>query len=148
MEKVVEQARTRPKHTPKSKGSQKGKARATVELFEEDTFTTSVPNSVLDECERTFIAAQETVVKTSTNSYADTGMMALLCRHDRVLWMANMTSPGERQYYALALIRRLFSHIPDDWTVGVLYDIACQIHRSLLKVGNKSSYSKPNTDFL
>lgn len=91
-------------------------------------------DDVLDECEQSFIAAQEKVVKASTNYYADTGLMALLCRHDRVLWVANMNTPGERQHFALALLRRLAQELPPDWRLGVLYDIACQLSRSIEKV--------------
>ncbi|KAG1730468.1 hypothetical protein EDB19DRAFT_1897065 [Suillus lakei] len=36
--------------------------------------------------------------------FTDTGLMALLCRHDHVLWLANLTSAGEKQHYALALL--------------------------------------------
>ncbi|CAK5282214.1 unnamed protein product [Mycena citricolor] len=61
--------------------------------------------------------------------------MALLCRHDRVLWMANMKSKGEKQFYVLALLETLFQHLPDDVMVAILYDIACQLHRSLHKWG-------------
>ncbi|KZV91460.1 hypothetical protein EXIGLDRAFT_585054, partial [Exidia glandulosa HHB12029] len=89
----------------------------------------------LDECEESFRAAQEKVAKASVNYYADTGLMALLCRHDRVLWVANMTTPGERQHFALALIRRLGMELPPDWRIGLLYDIACQLSRSIEKWG-------------
>ncbi|EJD42054.1 hypothetical protein AURDEDRAFT_45402, partial [Auricularia subglabra TFB-10046 SS5] len=87
----------------------------------------------LDECEQSFIAAQEKVTKASKNYYSDTGLMALLCRHDRVLWVVNLDSPGERQHYALALLRKLAQELPDDWNIGVLYDIACQLSRSIEK---------------
>lgn len=93
-----------------------------------------VPEDALDHCERSYIAAQEKVVKASKNYFSDTGLMALLCRHDRVLWLVNLTTPGERQHYAVALLAQLFLHIPKSWVVGFLYDIACQIHRSLIKV--------------
>ncbi|KIJ40045.1 hypothetical protein M422DRAFT_174309, partial [Sphaerobolus stellatus SS14] len=92
-------------------------------------------DEVLDECEKAFIAAQEKVAKASTKNFADTGLMAILCRHDRLLWVVNLTSAGEKQYYAFALLERLFKELPSDWHVGVLYDIACQIHRSMRKWG-------------
>ena len=95
-------------------------------------------DEVLDECEQSFIAAQEKVTKASKNYYADTGLMALLCRHDRVLWVANMTTPGERQHNALALLQRLMDELPDNWNIGVLYDIACQLSRSVDKVSTAS----------
>lgn len=93
-----------------------------------------VADEVLDECENSFKAAQEKVAKASTNYYADTGLMALLCRHDRVLWVTNMTTPGERQHFALALLRKLGTELPGDWFIGLLYDIACQLSRSIEKV--------------
>ncbi|EJD37571.1 hypothetical protein AURDEDRAFT_73054 [Auricularia subglabra TFB-10046 SS5] len=70
--------------------------------------------------------AQEKVTKASKNYYSDTGLMAILCRHDRVLWVVNMDTPGERQHYALALLRKLAEELPDDWDIGVLYNITCQ----------------------
>ncbi|EDR09779.1 uncharacterized protein LACBIDRAFT_325583 [Laccaria bicolor S238N-H82] len=54
----------------------------------------------------------EKQVKASTQFFSDTGLMALLCRHDRVLWLVNMTSAGEKQHYALVLLERLFNHLP------------------------------------
>jgi hypothetical protein len=94
-----------------------------------------VPTSVLDECHESFLAADEKRQKASTKLFTDTGLMALLCRHDRVLWLVNMTSAGEKQHYALALLNALFHHIPSNMRVGLLYDIACQLHRSCVKWG-------------
>ena len=99
-----------------------------------------VPASVLDDCGDSFKAADEKREKASTQYFADLGLMALLCRHDRVLWLVNMTHAGERRHYALALIHQLFQHIPPQMTVGVLYDIGCQVHRSCLKWGFLSDF--------
>ena len=93
-----------------------------------------VPTSVLDGCNDSFKAADDRRQKASTQFFADTGLMALVCRHDRVLWFANMTSPGERQHYALALLQEFMKNIPDDATVEILYDIGCQLSRSIEKV--------------
>ncbi|KZV88479.1 hypothetical protein EXIGLDRAFT_583717, partial [Exidia glandulosa HHB12029] len=46
-----------------------------------------------------------------------------------------MTTPGERQHFALALLRKLASELPTTWKIGVLYDIACQLSRSIEKWG-------------
>ena len=100
-----------------------------------------VPASVLDGCNESFTAADEKRQKASTQFFSDTGLMAMLCRHDRVLWLANMTSAGEKQYYALALIKKLFENIPPTLTVGLLYDIACQLHRSFVKRDFLPQYS-------
>lgn len=93
-----------------------------------------VSDEVLDHCEKVFIAAQGHHAKTSQQIFADTAVMALVCRHDRPLLLANMTSAGERQHYALALLRNFFQQLPADWSVGLLYDIACQLERSMRKV--------------
>ncbi|KIJ38334.1 hypothetical protein M422DRAFT_87088, partial [Sphaerobolus stellatus SS14] len=46
-----------------------------------------------------------------------------------------LTSAGEKQFYAFALLEHLFKKLPNDWHMGILYDIACQIHRSMTKWG-------------
>ncbi|KAG1883231.1 hypothetical protein F4604DRAFT_1879008 [Suillus subluteus] len=94
-----------------------------------------IPVSVLDGCSKSFVAADEKREKASTCFFADTGLMVLLCRHDRVLWLVNMTSAGEKQYYSLALVKRLFKHLPPNMLVGLLYDIGCQLEHSCRKWG-------------
>jgi hypothetical protein len=95
---------------------------------------TSLPDNTLDDCEKVFIAAQGHIAKANSNIFAETGLMALVCHHDCPLFLVNMTSAGERQYYALALIKALYRHLPGDWIVGLLYDVACQLERSIRKV--------------
>ena len=94
-----------------------------------------VPNAILEECQKSFVAADSNRMKASTQFFADTGLMAMLCRHDRVLFLANMTSAGEKQHYVLCLLEILFKHIPKTMRIGVLYDIICQLHRSCMKHG-------------
>ena len=103
-----------------------------------------VGDAVLDDCERSFAAAQSSKPKTSKVSFEDTGLMALLCRHDQVLFLANMKSVGEKQYYVFALLKALFDGLPGDWTVGVLYDIGCQTNRSCEKVCYSTAQSYIN----
>ncbi|KAJ3710062.1 hypothetical protein DFJ43DRAFT_1162295 [Lentinula guzmanii] len=79
-----------------------------------------VPNAILNECERSFTAADGSREKASTQFFDSTALMGLLCRHIRVLWLVNMTTPGERQHYALALLDMLFKHIPLFWTSFML----------------------------
>ena len=102
-----------------------------------------LPNDTLDDCEKAFTAAQGHIAKSSSAIFADTALMALLCRHDRPLFLVNMTSAGERQFYALALIKALFQHLPDNWVVGFLYDVACQLERSMRKVCGQSAIAVP-----
>lgn len=129
MENTVENIRPPPK--PKGKG--KPRQPPTSEAADHCEPGVKVPNSVLNLCEDSFTAADEKRVKASTQFFSDTGLMAMLCRHDRVLWLANMTSAGEKQHYALVLLERLFDHLPSTARVGVLYDIGCQLHRSSVK---------------
>jgi Kyakuja-Dileera-Zisupton transposase len=84
-------------------------------------------DETLDDCEQMFVAVQGHIAKTNSTLFADTALMALLCHHDWPLFLVNMTSAGEHQYYALALIKALFQHLPGNWVVGLLYDVACQL---------------------
>ncbi|GBE80402.1 hypothetical protein SCP_0301170 [Sparassis crispa] len=128
MESYVEQIRP-------SRDTGRRRAQPPISADDDDGYEEGlkVPRSVLDGCHESFLAADEKREKASTQFFSDTGLMALLCRHDRVLWLVNMTSAGEKQHYALALIQRLFTHLPRSTTIGILYDIACQLHRSCIK---------------
>ncbi|KAL6302529.1 hypothetical protein BKA93DRAFT_827420 [Sparassis latifolia] len=128
MESYVEQIRP-------SRDTGQRRAQPPISADDDDGYEEGlkVPRSVLDGCHESFLAADEKREKASTQFFSDTGLMALLCRHDRVLWLVNMTSAGEKQHYALALIQRLFTHLPRSTTIGILYDIACQLHRSCIK---------------
>ncbi|KAL0564634.1 hypothetical protein V5O48_017411 [Marasmius crinis-equi] len=107
----------------------------TQESEEEDGYEPGlrVPRSALNGCEASFTAADERQTKSSTQFFNATALMALMCHHDRVLWLANMDSAGEKQHYVLALIEMLYKHLPADFRVSVLYDIACQLHQSCVK---------------
>ncbi|KAI6016833.1 hypothetical protein BKA83DRAFT_4059403 [Pisolithus microcarpus] len=107
------------------------------DVFEEGMRITT---SVLKGCNESFTAADERRQKASTQFFSDTGVMALLCRHDRVIYLANMTSAGEKQHYALALVKALFNHLPSNFHVGLLYDIGCQLEQSCRKWGFLKSY--------
>ncbi|KAF7364466.1 hypothetical protein MSAN_01108000 [Mycena sanguinolenta] len=127
----------RPPRKP-AKSKSKGKHTA-VEVEEVDDHfehpAMPVPKSVLDNCEASFLAADEKRAKSSTQFFDDTGLMALNCRHDHALFLVNMKSAGEKQSYMYALLMTLLTHLPVAFVVGLLYDIACQTHRSALKWG-------------
>ncbi|KAJ7116162.1 hypothetical protein C8R43DRAFT_1091280 [Mycena crocata] len=118
--------------------------RATVqEVEEEDGYddpALPLPRSVLDGCEASFKAADEKREKASTQYFQDTAVMALLCRHDRVLWLVNMHSAGEKQFNVVLLMETLFQHLPPEITVGLLYDVACSMERSCRKWGFLGRY--------
>ena len=50
----------------------------------------TVPDSAIDECEKSYEAADEKKEKTHGKKFDDTGLMALVCRHDVVLFLANI----------------------------------------------------------
>lgn len=94
----------------------------------------NMANHVYDTCTSRFIAADESSAKAEASIFADTGLIALVCRHDRTLFMVNLHDAGEKQYNVLTLLDRLFKQLPPFWRVGVLYDIGCQLHNSMVKV--------------
>lgn len=104
--------------------------------IEDDSTTPGLfmPNYVYHKCEDRFLAAGETNKKSEASVFEDTGLMALVCRHDRPLFVVTLRDPGERQYNAVALVNRLFKELPSSWRVGLLYDIGCQMHSSIVKV--------------
>ncbi|KAI0259639.1 hypothetical protein BC834DRAFT_833182, partial [Gloeopeniophorella convolvens] len=89
------------------------------------------PDEAVEECAQTYEAADGKKVKTNSQVFDDTGLCALVCRHDIPLFLANVDTPGEQQKYALALIEHLFNLLPQKATVTVLYDIGCVVDRSV-----------------
>ncbi|KAF9503651.1 hypothetical protein BS47DRAFT_1369373 [Hydnum rufescens UP504] len=77
-----------------------------------------IPNSCANLCGESFIAADSNHVKASTAYFSDTGMMAILCHHDIVLFWANMWTAGKKQFFALALLAAIMAKLPSDWTLG------------------------------
>ncbi|KAH7905205.1 hypothetical protein BJ138DRAFT_975864, partial [Hygrophoropsis aurantiaca] len=94
-------------------------------------FKRVVPDEALDQCERTYEAADGKKQKAAMESFDDTGFMALICRHDIPLFFANIDTPGEQQKYSIALFEHLFSLLPFHATVTGLYDVGCVLSRSL-----------------
>ncbi|KAF9522764.1 hypothetical protein CPB83DRAFT_742460, partial [Crepidotus variabilis] len=92
-----------------------------------------VPDAAIDECQSSYIAAEGDKKRSALNGsrYDAQGWMALTCRHDVPLMLANIDTPGEQQKYSIALIMWLFSQLPSTATVTLLYDIACVLERSI-----------------
>ncbi|KAJ3978579.1 hypothetical protein F5890DRAFT_1422496, partial [Lentinula detonsa] len=124
-------------------GQQNGEGEEGEEDYYEDGL--QVPKSVLDGCLASFTAADEARVKGSTRFFDVTANMSLLCRHDRPLFTTNMTTAGEGQYYVLALLAKLFEHLPPHTVVKVLYDIGCQLERSCRRWGFIDAHLKRTT---
>jgi len=98
------------------------------------SYIRKVPDEAVDDCENAHEAASDKKRHSSTEVFDDTGVMALVCRHDIPLFFANIDTPGEQQKYAVALFEHLFSLLPLQATVVGLYDIGCVLDRSLYMV--------------
>ncbi|KAF9515408.1 hypothetical protein BS47DRAFT_1391578 [Hydnum rufescens UP504] len=57
------------------------------------------------------------IALSSTQRFDDTRLMALLCRHDIALYVANMCTAGKKQFYAFALVAAL-SRVGAEWWTG------------------------------
>ena len=99
------------------------------------------PKEVVEACVESFSAAQQGLKAAGEESDGDKGLIALVCEHDIPIFLANAKTAGEKQYYGLALIHELFDHLPDDWIVGVLYDVGCSLDGSIRKVRPTSHLS-------
>lgn len=93
-----------------------------------------VPDIVIDDDENSYEAARGSNQKGRMDRNDETGLMALLCRHDIPLFLASINTPGEEQKYSIALIEHIFSFLPVNTTVSVLYDVGCVVDRSLQMV--------------
>ncbi|KAF9517744.1 hypothetical protein BS47DRAFT_1290672, partial [Hydnum rufescens UP504] len=90
----------------------------------------NVPNSVLNTCGNSFIAVDGNHIKASTQQFNDTGLMALLCRHDIALYIANMRTAGKKQFMHLPL-SQLFSRSCQN---GGLWGYCMTLHVKSIKV--------------
>ncbi|KAG6809910.1 hypothetical protein H0H93_015406 [Arthromyces matolae] len=137
MEKYIESLRPSKTHARKK---QNVTGEENEDFYEADG-KLRVPKSVLDACESGFTAADDRREKASTQFFDDTALMALLCRHDIVLFIVNMSSAGEKQHYVITLVESLFQHLPLEFRIGLLYDIGCQAERSCVKWGFLDRYT-------
>ncbi|THU88323.1 hypothetical protein K435DRAFT_580048, partial [Dendrothele bispora CBS 962.96] len=121
--------------------TRKSKQPRLQENSEDDCFEggMKVPKSALDGCERSFNAANGTT-KSSAKGYDETALAGMFCPHGASLFVVTMSSLGEKQHYILTLLQTLFEHVPDNWIVGFLYDVACHLERSCRKWGFLQEY--------
>ncbi|KIJ52429.1 hypothetical protein M422DRAFT_122538, partial [Sphaerobolus stellatus SS14] len=95
--------------------------------------STCIPEGSLDECEKSHKAARDCGDEAAEGVMASKGLMAMVCRHNVPLFICDITTPGEQQFYLIALLQKLSSLLPAKATIGLLYDIACLLDRSILK---------------
>lgn len=68
------------------------------------------------------------------DSFDNTGVMALTCRHDILLFFVNIDTPGKQQKYSIALIEHLFSFLPCKATITIFNNVGCVTYHSLQQV--------------
>jgi Kyakuja-Dileera-Zisupton transposase len=94
----------------------------------------AVINEVLDLCGDSFKATDENHLRGTKSCFDCTGVVACICQHGCVIWLINMMEVGKKQYYIFTLINKLIKELPINFTVGFLYDIACQLHHGMSNV--------------
>ena len=94
----------------------------------------SILEKVLEDCNDSYKTAQEKLSDNDQSVYSTKGVMALVCSHDIPLLLCNITGFGEPRYLAVALLQKLDSMLPENATIGVMYDIADQLDRTIGKV--------------
>ncbi|KIJ46504.1 hypothetical protein M422DRAFT_165232, partial [Sphaerobolus stellatus SS14] len=94
-----------------------------------------LPDGSLDQCEKAHKAARDRGDEATTGVMASKGLMALVCKHDVPIFICDITTPGEQRFYSIALLQKLSSLLPANATIGLLYDIACLLDRSIAKAG-------------
>ena len=98
-------------------------------------YKSKVPDAALDQCNDSHTAASANKAKTG-DLFDDKGAGALVCRHDIPLFFVNIDTPGEQQKYAIALIDHLYSMLPPNASIVILYDIGCILDRSIHMVSH------------
>ncbi|EAU87769.2 hypothetical protein CC1G_11047 [Coprinopsis cinerea okayama7 len=93
--------------------------------------TSKVPKEAVKACQKSHQAGSGSNVKTSLERFDAGGLMAVVCRHDIPLFLANIDTAGEQQKFAVALIEKVLSHMPAHANLVVLYDVGCVLDRSI-----------------
>ncbi|KAH9460516.1 hypothetical protein Pst134EB_008689 [Puccinia striiformis f. sp. tritici] len=86
-----------------------------------------------DKCADSHKAADDTRNETTWKGCDDTGLMGLCCRHDGVIYLANIFETGENRALPLSILKRLLQNIDPNRPVGVLYDIGCSLDKFIEK---------------
>ncbi|KAE8190961.1 hypothetical protein CF328_g5825 [Tilletia controversa] len=84
-----------------------------------------------DSCVAKIRAADAVAPKSVADLYEINGVMGACCRHDIPLVMCDIDTPGERHYYAIALINAITQAVGAKLEhIGIAYDIGCRFQPS------------------
>ncbi|KAH9452331.1 hypothetical protein Pst134EB_016289 [Puccinia striiformis f. sp. tritici] len=85
---------------------------------------------VSDPCSDSHKAANDKRSESTWKGCDDTGLMGCCCRHDQVVYLANIHRTGEQRALPVAILKQLLEDV-DERPLGVLYDIGCSLHKFL-----------------
>ncbi|KAA1132381.1 hypothetical protein PGTUg99_004211 [Puccinia graminis f. sp. tritici] len=87
------------------------------------------PPAQADRCADAHKAADDKRNELTWKGCDDTGLMGCCCRHDSVVYVANIYKSGEQRSLPCALIKKVLTAIEPNRQVGVLYDIGCSLNK-------------------
>ncbi|KZT55463.1 hypothetical protein CALCODRAFT_437199 [Calocera cornea HHB12733] len=90
----------------------------------------ALPDEVVAACKESFKVAQEKDTHGIPGFHDEKGLVVGSCVHDSPLVVCNITTPGERQMYAVAIIQQIMAELPPAATLGLLYDVGCVLDHS------------------
>ncbi|KAH9466177.1 hypothetical protein Pst134EB_001240 [Puccinia striiformis f. sp. tritici] len=94
-----------------------------------DAETVDMTPEQTDRCTDAHKAANDKRNESTWKGCDDTGIMGCCCRHDAVIYLANIFKSGEQRHFPMALIKRLLADIEPNRPVGFLYDIGCSMDK-------------------
>ncbi|KAH9815164.1 hypothetical protein DFH28DRAFT_893208 [Melampsora americana] len=90
------------------------------------------------ECTEAHTTANDARGKRYFESMDESGLIGMACRHDHVLQYINLIQSGEKIHYPLALINWILGVLDSNREhtnkVGILYDIGCNLDKSIKMV--------------
>ncbi|KAH9807729.1 hypothetical protein DFH28DRAFT_1088754 [Melampsora americana] len=93
--------------------------------------------NVIDPCSAQHTAANDTRGRQTWRGCDETGLMGMACRHDHLLKFINLVQTGEKGYFPLAMmdwiLRMTVQGENNAPRFGILYDIGCNMEKSILK---------------
>ncbi|PLW47760.1 hypothetical protein PCASD_04377 [Puccinia coronata f. sp. avenae] len=77
-------------------------------------------------CAESHKTADDSRDATTWEKCDDSGLFASACRHDVPLVFTNIYKTGEKLYYPVSILGKIFQDFPQS-KIGILYDIGCQL---------------------
>ncbi|KAH9809123.1 hypothetical protein DFH28DRAFT_934631 [Melampsora americana] len=109
-----------------------------MEPIKQHSQANQVEEEVIDPCSTRHTAANDTRGRQTWRGCDETGLMGMACCHDHLLKFINIVQSGERGYYLLAMLDWILRKTtrPDQEVprFGILYDIGCNMEKSIIKV--------------